>query len=583
MKRKSIDLNGPWLFLPDFYGEGDDATFHAPEWDDSGWLPVSVPSEFGTCLPELEFYEGVGWFRRRAVIPAEWTSKHVVLRFEGVNQRARVWVNGELVGENFDSFLPFEFPVSSLLKYGEENVLVVRADNTRHAEDVPGEQRGWRTTGGILRDVCLVASDPLHLGHVAILADVDGKLKITAAVSNLREASAQIELHAEVLSGDDSPCADFTSASVALPAGQTTEIHLEGDVPDVSAWTPASPALYAVALSLRDPGDTVDAKSYRIGFRSIEASKGQLLLNGEPVTLLGFNRHEHSLSGGMVPDPETTRSDLEHMKAMGSNFVRLCHYPHDSSELDLCDELGLLVMDEVPLYWWAGQWEDEAIYQGKLSAAKRQVETMIRRDINHPSVIFWSVSNETSEKAPGVVEGNDTLVQLAKNLDSSRMAVHVTNHWTEVKAFDFDDVMCLNGYPAWGNRGKSNQGEYRLEDARHWWESEMKKLHEQYPEKPILVAEFGHPSLTGTRDGVMSEEAQSAALKAEFAGMQAAYVCGATIWCYADHPWPGGFDFMRFITTAPYGVVAQDRKRLHACDTVERMFKKPPPSDFSEA
>ena len=574
MERTTLDLNGAWRFRPDFYGEGDDAEYPSVELDDSGWMDVAIPAEFGTCLPELEFYEGAGWFRRRITVPPQWETRHIVLRFEGVNQRAQVWLNGELLGENLDGFLPFCFPASSFLKCGAENVLVVRVDNTRRAEDVPGEQRGWRTTGGILRDVSLLASDPLHIAQVSVLAEADGRLSISADLSNLRAEAAKVSLHAKVIDGDGASCAEILSANPNLAAGASTEIQLGGEVVNVLTWTPESPALYTLELSLRDGDDPVDSRSLRIGFRTITAGEGQLLLNGEPMYLVGFNRHEDSPKSGMVPDREIIRSDLEQMKQMGANFIRLCHYPHDPWELDLCDELGLLVMDEIPLYWWAGKWDEGEIYASKLAAAKRQLETMIQRDRNHASVIFWSVSNETSERAPGVVEGNNELLQLAKALDPSRMAVHVSNHWTEVKEFDIDDVMCLNGYPAWGNRGKANKGDYTLADATKFWNAEMEKLHEKYPDKPILVAEFGHPSLTGTRDGVMGEETQSEALEAEFSGMQAPYVCGATIWCWADHTWPGGFDFMRFITISPYGVVTRDRQRLHACDTVERMFKK---------
>ena len=155
--------------------------------------------------------------------------------------------------------------------------------------------------------------------------------------------------------------------------------------------------------------------------------EGGLLLNGRPIFLTGFNRHEDSPRVGMVPDMETTRRDLEDMVRMGCNFVRLCHYPHDPRELDLCDELGLLVMAEIPLYWWNGLEEGEEACAHKLDAAKRQLSNMIRRDINHPAIVFWSVSNETEEQRPEVAAGNRELVRLAKELDPTRLAVHVSS------------------------------------------------------------------------------------------------------------------------------------------------------------
>ena len=179
----------------------------------------------------------------------------------------------------------------------------------------------------------------------------------------------------------------------------------------------------------------MDSQSLRIGFRRIETRKDKLYLNGVPIVLTGFNRHEDSITRNMCMDLETARSDFKEMKDAGANFVRLCHYPHHPGEVDLCDELGLLVMDEIPLYWWDGLAEGEEACAHKLQAAKDQLTALIQRDRNHPSVIFWSVSNETEEDRPEVVAGNDALVKLAKKLDPTRLAVHVSNHWQEYAAF----------------------------------------------------------------------------------------------------------------------------------------------------
>ncbi len=206
----------------------------------------------------------------------------------------------------------------------------------------------------------------------------------------------------------------------------------------------------------------------RFGFRRIEAGEGGLLLNGRPVFLTGFNRHEDSPCTGMAPDLGIVRRDLEDMVRLGANFVRLCHYPHDPRELDLCDELGLLAMAEIPLYWWNGLEEGEEACARKLAAAERQLTNMIRRDVNHPSVILWSVSNETQEQRAEVAAGNAELVRLAKRLDPSRLAVHVSDHWREHPHFEADDVLCVNAYPSWAGQWKTPPEKAARSGARGW-------------------------------------------------------------------------------------------------------------------
>ena len=152
----------------------------------------------------------------------------------------------------------------------------------------------------------------------------------------------------------------------------------------------------------------------RFGFRHIKATPQGLILNGQPIFLTGFNRHEDSPHTAMAADLATTRRDLEWMKEAGANFVRLCHYPHHPAELDLCDELGLLAFEEIPLYFWNDSNEGQQTQAQRAESAAFQLERLICRDYNHPSVIFWSVSNETSDDVAEVAEGNRALIRRAK-------------------------------------------------------------------------------------------------------------------------------------------------------------------------
>jgi mycothiol synthase len=247
----------------------------------------------------------------------------------------------------------------------------------------------------------------------------------------------------------------------------------------------------------------------------------------------------------------------------------LCHYPHDSATLSLCDEIGLLVMAEIPLYWWGDQDED---HSAKLSAAKRQLTRLIDRDYNHPSIIFWSVSNETQERQSYVVAGNAELVALAKKLDPSRFATHVSNQWTENPHFEEDDLCCINGYPTWGGR-RANPN-YTAQEGAAWWKKMLTALHAKYPDKPILVTEFGYPAIHEVHDGCIAEEEQARVLEAELpAILSESYVSGATLWCWADHPWIEE-DWICRLTTSPFGVVGRDRKSKAGLSATRRLFRE---------
>lgn len=452
-------------------------------------------------------------------------------------------------------------------------------------------QRGWRNFGGVLREISVRTTDPCHIRHVVCVAtpgDGQGYLTIEATARNARPVALAIDLRAEVLDRERRVLATLSCASRHLAPGTDALLRAEGDVPGVRPWSPDSPSCYTVRLSLLVADVPVATQALTTGFRTIEVRGGELWLNGAPVFLTGFNRHEDSPDRNMRPDLALARRDFEAMKDAGANFVRLCHYPHDPAELDLCDELGLLVMEEIPLYWWNGLEEGEAACAAKLAAAKRQLERLIRRDVNHPSVVFWSVSNETQEDRPEVATGNAELVRLAKSLDATRLAVHVSDHWQgELDAgasgrdrgyFTDDDVICVNAYPSAAALTCAGAGKvpeaYDLGAATAFWREGLAALHKRYPHKPILVSEFGSVSLYGVVDGPFGGDLHAEILEAEFAGMDAPYVCGATVWCWADHAWPPAtFGFGNFLATSPYGVLTRDRRRKAAFWTAHRLFR----------
>ncbi len=554
--REAMDLGGTWQATLDPENKGEREGWFQEDFAPQGWREVKVPGSFANVAPEIDRYEGVGWFRQSFRIPPHVAGRRLVLHFEGVNYQCRVWVDGRLVGENLDAFLGFDVPVGPDTGSDRNHVLVVRVDNTRRRDIIPGGRQGWHPFGGILREVELRASSLCRIESTRIVAEPNGTggfLRLQAVVANGSERPIAGRTEVAILDERGAVVGRSAIGPVGINAGKSTTIEVSRQMRDIRAWSPQGPALYTADIRLMLEDKILDRVSVRFGFRKIEARGTMLYLNGTPVFLTGFNRHEDSPKTDMSPDHELTRKELLQMKGMGCNFIRLCHYPQHPKTIELCDEVGLLVMCEIPLYMWPGVAEGLENYRGTVACAQRQLTKMIERDRNHPAVIFWSVSNECQTQQPEVRGTNVMLIQQAKRLDPTRLAVHVSDHWQmgdpRADSFGEDDVVCLNGYP-------------NPKDGPAWWTTRLEQLHREYPGKPILVTEFG-----GEADRPI--DWQIGRLKAGFEGTKAPYVCGVTIWCWADHPWDKTW---LKPPLSPYGVFSRDRQPRPSVEVAREGF-----------
>jgi hypothetical protein len=561
-----LDLTNQWLFCADPQDQGDKAGFMTEEQDVRDWREVTVPCGFGQCVPGTEKYRGAGWYRKEFTAPESWKGRRVCLVFEAVNNTGTVWLNNQPVGQSEYAFLPFRLDVTAALRCGQTNVLVVRADNRPTPSGIPYEA-GWYHDGGILRGVRVETTGMIHLDDVVVMATpgkgATVKMVVTNGLSQAARANVQVRI-AEAASGKTIAS---TAGSVELGAKESSGLSLLVAVPDAIAWSPDNPFLYVARTTVTVDDRLVDASSVRFGFRTIATKGTQLLLNGKPLHLLGFNRHEDSVATGQARNVEVARADLQRMKGMGANFLRM-HYPLDSGTLDLCDELGMLVMTEMP---------GGACNEGH---ARRFLERMVARDRNHPSVILWSVSNEVDEQNRGVVEWNERQVQWVRSLDPTRLVMHVSERgrWANPAnhpLFTYDDVICLNGYPSEFARIWGKKPDYDFQESRRYWEKALEEIHRRYPDKPILVTEFGYPTgraMQETVDGDAGPQMQGRAIEAEFGAFHGPYVCGAAIWCWADHPWPKG---KYAVETSPYGIFTRDRQGKGAGveEIVARLYK----------
>ncbi len=386
--------------------------------DVSAWRQVDLPHDWAVELPFenarelIEFgakplgraypATSIGWYRKVFDIPATDAGRRLSIEFDGVFRDCTVALNGHPMGTNFSGYAPFRFDVTDYVEYGGTNVLVVRVDATG--------REGWFYEGaGIYRHVWLEKTNAVHVGHWG-----------SFIASEVAGGRASVEVSLEIDNdGDDEIVCDVrttvgTSATpaarVTLPAHQTTVVRRKLTVDQPSLWSPETPHLYTAATTLSLSGIEVDRFTTRFGIRSLhfDADRG-FLLNGKRVELKGTcNHQDHAGVGSALPD-RLQFYRIERLKAMGSNAYRTAHNPPASELLDACDQLGMLVLDETRLF----SSEPEGV---------SQLERMIRRDRNHPSIFAWSISNE-EWYTQGLDRGArvaTTLARRAKALDPSR-------------------------------------------------------------------------------------------------------------------------------------------------------------------
>lgn len=580
--RENIDLSGPWLFKADPKDVGDSLGWYKTEMDRAFWPVVHVPIAFDNCGPDMDRYFGTAWFVRTVTVPDSFDGRRIVLHFEGINYNAKVWVNGKFVGENHDAFLPFDIEVNDVIRPGAENSIAVSVNNIRERGQFPLFE-GWYGQGGFLREASLVATDMTHIAKTMMVATADvesrnqsgGHLSLRATVTNASNTARPLKLRVEVANDKGKALATFTSAVESLDAKQTRDLSVEGDVSGAAWWSPDSPTLYSVAVSILEDNEIVDRISLRTGFRTIEVKDAKFLVNGKPVFLRGFNRHEDSPRTGMAVDLALVREDLMLMKKIGCNYVRLCHYPHHPGELDLCDELGLFVLAENAMNEWGHidhpapnpaiplTPEDAPLV---IENGKRTLTKMVARDNHHPSIIIWSVSNENEEPREDVSKGNNELIQFGKTLDSSRPWTHVSNSFKKPgwkNFYHFDDVIVVNVYPTHWYKATQEDIDAGLPKSTQIMQDTLKKIHDQFPDRPIVIGEYGFPGGDAGQDGARK---QAVATEAEFKGLTAPYVAGGAFWCFARHPWP-------WYNVSTYGYVSRNRmQRFPAFAVVERLY-----------
>jgi len=383
-----------------------------PEFDDRSWERVDLPHDWSvkqplspdlaSCMGYLP--GGIGWYRKTFSLPADAAGERVYIYFEGVYNRSDVYVNGHHLGHRPNGYVSFYYDVTSHVRPGAENVIAVRVDHSRAADS------RWYTGSGIYRNVHLIRANPVHLAPWGIFArsEVDGadaRLLVDAEVRNDSDSDATLTVTHELRAADGSVVAS-ASREVAARSAQTDTVTAVLEVTNPRVWSVDSPNLYQLTTTLLQDGRTIDETTTRTGFRTFtfDPDRG-FFLNGVPMKMKGVClHHDAGVLGAAVPR-EVWRKRLQTLKSIGCNAIRTSHNPQAPDLYDLCDELGLLVLDEAFDEWefpkrkWLEGWNVgtpgfEGSYDFFEEWGSRDLADMVRRDRNHPSIFAWSIGNE---------------------------------------------------------------------------------------------------------------------------------------------------------------------------------------------
>ena len=421
-----LSLNGNWDFS--FASKPADAPKDFYKSRVTGWKQLAVPANwemngydlpiyksakypFRPVMPPFvpQDYNGVGSYQRTFTVPAGWQEQNVTLHFGGVSSAFKVWVNGRFLGYGEDSCLPSEFNVTPYLQAGENtvSVQVMRWSDGSYLED----QDHWRLSG-IYREVLLLAEPKFRIADFHWQAKLDKQYK--DAVLSIRPRLENLTGNND-LSGYQLKAQLYDKSGTAVlaqPVQRTAESIinepyprldnakfglLETTIRNPAKWSDEAPNLYTLVLTLTDKaGNVLEAKSCKVGFRSIEFSKenGKLLVNGKLTYLYGVNRHDHHPTKGMAVTRDDIRQDVQTLKQFNFNCIRTSHYPNDPYFYDLCDEYGILVIDEANLetHGLGSKLSNDPAWT---TAYQERSMRMALRDKNHPSIIFWSLGNES--------------------------------------------------------------------------------------------------------------------------------------------------------------------------------------------
>lgn len=517
--RRKESLNGHWHYAVDQYDVFLRQKWFNENYYDAGgntlpvdysfdeWELMDLPCCWNTVDRMYMLYEGSMVFTRKFIYANQNEDERMILKIGAANYICRVFLNKKYVGMHRGGSTPAYFDITDYLQH--DNRIFLQVDNTRRNNQVPMENTDWFNYGGVYRDIDLFRVPKVHIRDFKIALEPDsdfGKIRAGVSVSENYSGTALLTIN---------------------ELGITQQIEVTNGTGEVifdaspELWSPENPKLYDVTLECA--GDKVRD---RVGFREIRVKGMDIVLNGKPLFLRGISCHEDSVEHGKALTDEERIENINAAKELGCNFMRVAHYPHNERMAQLADEMGLLLWEEVPVYWDI-RFDSEDTY----SDAENQLRELITRDFNRASVIIWSVGNENDD-TDDRLKFMSRLAECAHSIDKTRMVsaaclVNSQKNAIEDRLEQYLDIIGLNEYCGW----------YTAE-----WRMLPELFENSDPKKPVIITEFGadaYPKLHGTITDKGTEDCQAYVYERQTETIRnIAYIKGMTPWILHDFRCP---------------------------------------------
>lgn len=459
---------------------------NAPKWN-SGWSEVEIPHTWNAKDMQTQvnnFYEGIGYYKKQYILPAEQKGKRIFLRFEGVGSCTEVFVNGMLATSHKGGYSAFACEITQLLKTGEENEIIVKADNKARPDVIPVNHNLFGVYGGIYRPVWLIITDSYN---ISVTDHASSGVYITQ--KNVSKKQADVKIKVKLDNGTLQPApvtlqntiynqegkqivTNNQSFTLSAQGIQTYEANFTIKTPVL--WQgKENPYLYKVVSRLIKDGQVIDEMTQPLGLRKYEIIAGKgFYLNGEKYPMYGVTRHQDWWGLGSALKNEHHDADLETIMDIGATTVRFAHYQQSEYLYSRCDSLGLIIWAEIPFV--------NRVTGQEAENSRNQLREMIRQSFNHPSIYVWGLHNEVYQPHQYTKELTQSLHDLAKIEDPDRYTVSVNgyghmDHPVNLVA----DIQGMNRYFGWYEK--------KLQDIEPWIEN----LEKEYPHQLFMLTEYG--------------------------------------------------------------------------------------------
>jgi beta-glucuronidase len=579
--RSKSDISGFWDFKVDKNAIGEKENWFN---EFNGEYSIAVPGSWNEQLEAegLMNYIGDAWYHKEFFVTGDYVNKNVFVRIDSADYQSKIWINGNLIGENLGGFLPIEFDITEYITPNSNNNIVVKVNNELNsdtipqgikAEDYTNENRLREETfpparfdffpyGGINRPVYIYSTPKDYIKDIKVLPKIidtnSAVVKIDTNIATDKSLSVKYEFIGEETN-------NYEVVKI-IDKKSTCEIVVD----NCRFWNLDDPYLYKLKVQLLDESVVIDEYILNVGVREIKIENNNLFINGEKVFLKGFGKHEDFPVLGKGLSLPLIVKDFSLLKWINANSFRTSHYPYAEEWLDYADKNGVLVIDEIP----AVSLDFRKTTDQTLQNHKDFIKKLIDRDFNHPSVIMWAPGNEPNlvgEK--GYYQGSgekywNEIYNYTKSLDDSRPITipNCQRAGVDDPVFNNSDVISMNRYYGW----YENPG--NLETAIKRMESEMDLIAEKY-NKPIIVTEFGADTVAGQHsvsDQMFTEEYQSNLLELYCKLIESKdYTIGEHVWNFADFKTPQHF---RRVVNNLKGVFTRTRDPKQAAFTLKRIW-----------